>query len=105
MTQTGSILTILNVKIDPYSGLKIDPEFRVKYADPGVRVNLTCLRRWHIDQDMGRDLTLFGLNLTRMFLECSISNCVIVNGHVIERSSYVSDIVRARRFVVRFFLQ
>ena len=27
MIQTGSILTILYVKIDPYSGLKIDPEF------------------------------------------------------------------------------
>ena len=28
-------------QIDPYSGLKIDPEFRVKYIDPGFRVNLT----------------------------------------------------------------
>ena len=28
-------------QIDPYSGLKIDPEFRVKYVDPGFRVNLT----------------------------------------------------------------
>ena len=26
---------------DSYTGLKIDPEFRVKYADPGFRVNLT----------------------------------------------------------------
>ena len=41
MTQTGSSLTILYVKIDPYSGLKIDPEFWVKYIDPGFRVNLT----------------------------------------------------------------
>ena len=28
-------------QIDPYSGLKIDLEFRVKYVDPGFRVNLT----------------------------------------------------------------
>ena len=27
-------------QIDPYSGLKIDPEFRVKYVDPSFRVNL-----------------------------------------------------------------
>ena len=41
MTQTGLILTILCVKIDPHSGSKIDPEFWVKYVDLGVRVNLT----------------------------------------------------------------
>ena len=28
-------------QIDPYFGLKIDPEFRVKYVDPGFWVNLT----------------------------------------------------------------
>ena len=28
-------------QIDPYSGLKIDPEFQVKYVDPGFRANLT----------------------------------------------------------------
>ena len=27
-------------QIDPYSGLKIDPEFGVKYVDPDFRVNL-----------------------------------------------------------------
>ena len=38
---TGLILTILYVKIDPYSGSKIDPEFWVKYVDSGVWVDLT----------------------------------------------------------------
>ena len=28
-------------QIDPYSRLRIDPEFRVKYVDLGFRVNLT----------------------------------------------------------------
>ena len=28
-------------QIDPYSASKIGPEFRVKYVDPGFRVNLT----------------------------------------------------------------
>ena len=28
-------------QIDPYFGLKIDPEFRIKYVDPDIRVNLT----------------------------------------------------------------
>ena len=28
-------------QIDPYSRLRTDPEFRVKYVDPGFRVNLT----------------------------------------------------------------
>ena len=41
MTQTGLIFTILYVKIDPYSGSKIDAEFWVKYVDPGAQVNLT----------------------------------------------------------------
>ena len=41
MTQAGSILTSLYVKIDPFSRSKIDPEFWVKYVDPGFRVNLT----------------------------------------------------------------
>ena len=40
MTQTGLILTILCVKIDPHSGSKIGPESWVKHVDPGVRVNL-----------------------------------------------------------------
>ena len=61
-------------QIDLYSGLKIDPEFRVKYVDPGFRVNLTRFASVaYIDQDPGHDLTLFGLNLTRMFLECRSS--------------------------------
>ena len=35
MTQTKWILTILFAKTDPYSELIIDPEFGVKYVDPG----------------------------------------------------------------------
>ena len=66
------------VKIVPYSGLKIEPEFRVKYIDPGFRVkyidpgfrvNLTSFASVAYWPGPGYDLTLFGLNLTRMFLE------------------------------------
>ena len=41
MTQTWLIFTYLYVKIDPYSWSEIDPEFWVKYIEPGVCVNLT----------------------------------------------------------------
>ena len=42
-------------------GEKIDPEFWVKYVDPGVWVNITRFAS-HIYHDHGYDLTQFGFN-------------------------------------------
>ena len=47
---------------------------------------LPGLRRWHIDQDPGYDLTQFGLNLIRTFLECVLAM------KLIEETIYSSSI-------------
>ena len=44
------------------------------------------MRRWHIDQDPGYDLTKFGLNLIRTFLECVLAM------KLIEETIYSSSI-------------
>ena len=60
-------------QIDPYSGLKIDPEFRVKYVDPSFRVNLTqfaSVAYWPGSGSRFDPIWVkFDHDLTRMFLE------------------------------------